>query len=172
MTPSQNNKTENIAYLGIFTALCIVISYIERLIPPPIPIPGIKLGLSNVVVLIVMYNYGSKPSFFISVVRILTVALLFSGISGLIYSLSGGLLSFFTMVFLKRMKIFSVCGVSIAGGVFHNLGQILAACLIMENIYLLYFFPALIISGMIMGFITGAAAHVTLNHLKRLKFNK
>lgn len=159
--------TKKIAFCGVFTALAIVLSYFERLIPVPIPVPGIKLGLANVIILIIMYYIGYKEAFVVSVVRILAVGILFSGLSGILYSLSGGLLSFFMMSLGKKTTMFSPVGVSVIGGVFHNLGQIIIACMVVENYKLLYYVPILIVLGLIMGIITGFIGSYSLRYLKR-----
>ncbi len=158
-----------VAYYGIFTALAIILSYLERIIPVPIPIPGIKLGLANLVVLLFLYYSGEKEAFAVSIIRIIIVGMLFSGVSGVIYSISGGILSLFVMIIAKRLKVFSIIGVSILGGVFHNLGQIIMASFIINNSKLFYYLPYLIISGEITGVLIGLSSHYVLLHLKHVK---
>lgn len=162
----METAAKKIAFLGIFASLAIVAGYLERLVPFPIAVPGIKLGLANVVVILVMYSMGEKEAFIISVIRIMAIGLLFSGLSGIIYSLAGGLISYVGMIIGKRVKIFSVIGVSVIGGVLHNLGQILLATFVVSNIKLLYYVPVLIIAGIVAGVVTGLVAVYTLAHVK------
>lgn len=157
---------KKIALMGIFTALAIVAGYIERLVPFPVAVPGIKLGLANVVVIIAMYYMGEKEAFCISVIRIMAVGLLFSGLSGILYSLAGGLLSYAGMAVGKNVRVFSIIGVSIIGGVLHNLGQIFIAALVVSNIKLLYYVPVLIFAGIAAGVVTGLVAFYTLAYVK------
>jgi len=161
-----NSTARKVAFCGILTALALVLSYLERLIPVPVPVPGIKLGLANAAVLILLYHFGVKEAFTVSVTRIALAGLLFAGVSGTLYSLAGGLLSFVMMWLAKKAGVFSVTGVSIAGGVFHNVGQILLACVVVQNIKLLYYMPVLIAMGMAMGAVTGVIAVFSLRYLK------
>lgn len=156
---------KKIALLGILASLAIIAGLLERLVPFPIAVPGIKLGLANVIVIITMYCMGEREAFGISVIRIMVVGVLFSGLSGILYSLAGGLLSYVGMVAGKRVKAFSVIGVSIIGGVLHNLGQIGIAALVVSNIKLLYYVPVLILAGIVAGVVTGFVAVYTLDHM-------
>lgn len=148
------------AYYGVFVALAFVFSYIEVLIPFSIGIYGVKLGLANIVVLTALYIMGVKESLIISLVRILLVGFTFGNMSMLLYSLAGGLLSWLVMYICKTSKLFSVVGVSVAGGVTHNIGQILVAIIIMDNVNLLYYMPVLLIAGTITGVLIGILGSV------------
>lgn len=137
------------------TALAMIFGYIEFLIPINFGIPGMKLGLANLVVTVAIYTIRPGEAFLINIVRILLSNLLFGNGMSLIYSLAGGLLSFAVMLLFTKIKDFSVYGVSIAGGVTHNIGQILAACVVLSNLTITYYLPVLLISGAITGFIIG-----------------
>ncbi len=157
-----------ISLCSIFAALALIFSYIERMFPLDLGIPGVKLGLANLIVIISMYTLGTKYAFGINVFRIFVGGMLFSGVFGMAYSLAGGLLSFLVMVLLKRTQLFSIVGVSMAGGVFHNIGQILMAALIIANVKIMLYMPVLIISGMITGILIGILAHYLMKPLKKI----
>ena len=141
--------------MGLMTALAMIFSYIEFLIPISIGIPGIKLGLANIVTVVALYILKPHEAFLINLVRIMLCGLLFGNSMSLIYSLSGGILSFVIMLLLKKINGFSVYGVSIAGGVTHNIGQILAAMAVLENVMIAYYLPVLLIAGAATGFLIG-----------------
>ena len=154
-----------IAFLGMFTAFALIASYIESLIPFYFGIPGVKLGLTNAVIVLVLYLMGTKEALAVSVARILLAGFLFGNLYSILYSLAGGMLSFLVMVLLKRWNRFSVIGVSMAGGVFHNVGQILVAMAVVENVSLAYYMPPLLVSGVITGMLIGVAAREVLKKL-------
>lgn len=160
-------KAGRIAYYGLFAALAVLMGYVEMLVPVPVPIPGVKLGLANVVVLVMLYYMDAKSAFFISLVRVVLCGLLFAGFAGLLYSLSGALLSFAAMALLKKTGRFSMIGVSVAGGVFHNVGQITVAALAVENVRMAYYLPFLLVSGVVTGVLIGLVAQMALRYLQR-----
>ena len=163
-------NTRYIAFLGIFLTFAVAAGYFERLIPAVIPaVPGIKLGLPNIVVIILMYTKDYKTAFILNILRVMISGLLFTGLWGTVYGLSGALLSFAVMAGLKKTRLFGTAGISAAGGVFHNLGQICLAALIIDNIKLFYYFPVLIISGVITGVVIGYLAGIMINRLNRIK---
>ena len=139
--------TKQLAFYGLMIALAMILSYIESLIPPFFAIPGMKLGLTNIVVLIMLYSRGAKSAVFINAVRILLVSLLFGNSVGFIYSLSGGVLSALVMILLKHTEKFSIVAVSIAGGVAHNVGQILAAVLLLNTTSIAWYLVVLWFTG-------------------------
>ncbi|HHX55797.1 MAG TPA: Gx transporter family protein [Clostridiales bacterium] len=147
--------TKTTAYLGVFVALAFIFSYIEAIIPFSMGVPGIKLGLANIVVLIVLYAFGTKEAFLISLVRIVLIAFTFSNTFTMIYSLSGGFLSWALMSILIKTDKFSIVGVSVVGGVSHNIGQLVIAAILIKTTSLIYYFPILIIGGVITGIIIG-----------------
>ena len=163
-------KARSVAFFGIFTALAIIAGYIERITPSPVPmIPGIKLGIANVIILMILYTQGAKAALGINVARILASGILFSGPSGVLYALAGGLLSFAAMLLGKKTGALGVAGVSVLGGVFHNTGQIAVAAAVVWNMRLFYYLPVLIIAGIVTGVITGLIAGYSLNPIRKLQ---
>ena len=167
----KDRRTRLLAVSAMFAALALIFSYIEVLIPLPVPIPGIKLGIANLVVLIAIYRLGFKHAFVINMVRILIAGLLFSGVFGMIYSFAGGILSIIVMYLLYRTGLFSMVGVSMAGGVCHNLGQLLTACVLLSNTAIMSYFPVLLFSGLISGIAIGLLAYVIEKRLPDLRIN-
>ena len=151
-------RSSKVAQYGLFAALAILMGYVEMLIPLPLLVPGMKLGLANVIIVIVLYHMDIKSAFFISLVRVLMSGLLFQGFAGLLYSLAGALLSLGVMALLKKTGKVSITGVSVMGGVFHNVGQIIVAAAVVENIKMAYYLPFLLVTGVVTGFVIGAGA--------------
>ena len=149
--------SKKIARVGIFISLAMIFSYLEAILPFNFGIPGVKLGIANIVVVTALYQLDTAETAAISFVRIFLMGLLFGNILSLAYSFSGGLLSLLGMILCKRLKL-SVIGVSIIGGVLHNMGQLNAAMLILKSTALSYYMPVLLISGMITGFLIGIAS--------------
>lgn len=160
-------NSRKVAQYGLFAALAILMGYVEMLIPLPLLVPGMKLGLANVIIVIVLYHMGAKAAFFISLVRVLLSGLLFQGFAGLLYSLAGALLSLAVMVLLKKTGKVSITGVSVMGGVFHNVGQIIVAAAVVENIKMAYYLPFLLVTGVVTGFVIGAVARMALGYVQR-----
>ena len=150
------------AYLGVFLALALICSYVESLIPFYFGIPGVKLGLTNVVVVLMLYAVGTKEAFLISVLRILLAGFLFGNMFSILYSLAGGTLSFFGMYLIKKTKKFGVLPISVCGGMLHNIGQLIVASLIVENYHIYYYMPVLLLAGIITGFLIGVASQEIL----------
>lgn len=163
------SKARRVAFYGIFAALSVLMGYVERSIPLPIPVPGIKLGLANIVVLLVLYVMGEKEAFFISLVRIAISALLFAGFAGFLYSLAGALFSCLCMTAAKKTGLFSIVTVSIIGGVFHNIGQLLTAIWVVKTPGLVVYLPVLLLAGVITGAVIGTAAAYSLPYIKSEK---
>lgn len=151
-------------------ALALIFSYIEAIIPFNAGMPGVKLGVANLVILISLYTLGFRYTFAINLVRILVAGLLFNGFFGAMYSLSGGILSLLVMFGLKKTGRFSQTGVSMAGGVAHNTGQLLIAVLIVSNIKLFVYFPVLLFSGLISGFFIGILTYLIRKRLPKSLF--
>lgn len=160
-------QSKKVAYYGLFAALAILMGYVEMLVPVPVPIPGVKLGLANVIIIIMMYYMDTKSAFFVSLVRVVLSGLLFAGFAGLLYSLAGAMCSFAVMALLKKTEKFSIAGVSIAGGIFHNVGQIIVASLVVQNVKMAYYLPFLLVSGVVTGLLIGIVAKTALGYLKR-----
>ena len=146
-------KKRTPAYIGMFLALALVCSYAESLIPIHFGIPGVKLGLTNIVVILMIYDTGVREALTVSVLRIVLAGFLFGSMSGILYSLAGGLLSFFFMAALKRTKKFKLIAVSAVGGVTHNLGQLVIAAAVVENLNMFYYFPVLLCAGLTTGIV-------------------
>ena len=143
------------AYLGVFAAVAIIFGYVESLFPFFAGIPGIKLGLANLAVLFILEKYTWKEAALVSAVRILVIGFLFGNMFSILYSLAGAALSLAVMTLMKKRSGFSILGVSVSGGVSHNIGQLIVAALIVENAAFLYYAPVLIISGVITGLLIG-----------------
>ncbi len=153
------------ALLGMLLALALLCSYVEALIPFNFGVPGIKLGLTNIVVILTMYLVGLKEALLVSVARIILAGFLFGNPFTIVYSLAGGILSFLVMVFLKNALKLNVISVSAAGGVFHNLGQLIVAALVVENMNLLYYMSILFFAGLLTGVLIGIVSREILARL-------
>ena len=151
-------KTRKIAYLGVFLALALILGYVESLIPFYFGIPGVKLGLTNLIVVVMLYCTGTKEAFGVSVARILLAGFLFGNLFSILYSLAGGVLSFIVMCLLKKTGRFHVISVSVTGGISHNLGQLIAAAFVVETYDIFYYMPFLLIAGVATGFVIGMLA--------------
>lgn len=157
--------TKKTATYGLLIALAFIFSYIEFLIPINLGVPGVKLGLANLVVIITLYVSGIPAAFAISIIRIVLNAFTFGNVAAMIYSLAGGILSLLIMILARKTKKFSTLGVSVLGGVFHNVGQILVAIIVLETGRLIYYLPVLIVSGLVAGIVIGI---ISAEIIKRL----
>ena len=153
------------ALLGMLVALAFVLSYIETLIPVNLGIPGAKLGLANLVVMVALYTLGTKEAFGLSMVRILLTGLTFSSMAAMLYSFTGGLLSFAVMALMKKTKKLSVTGVSVLGGIAHNAGQIFVAMWMLDTATLIYYLPVLAITGVASGTVIGLLAVMVIRRI-------
>lgn len=147
--------TKNVARCGMMTALAMIFGYVEALIPFDLGIPGVKLGLPNIIIVLALYTLPASWALVIQVMRIVLVSFLFGNLSMMLYSLAGGLLSLLVMVLLKKTGWFSITGVSIAGGVSHNVGQLAAAVLVVQNLKIAFYLPALLTAGLVTGGLIG-----------------
>ncbi|MEE1038066.1 MAG: Gx transporter family protein [Eubacterium sp.] len=164
----RNLRSYNVAVASIFAALAMIFSYVEAILPFSVGIPGVKLGIANIVIVMALYKLNVKYALLINLIRIFIAGFLFSGVFGILYSLAGGLLSLVVMVLVKKAKVFSVVGVSLAGGVAHNLGQLITAALIVSNIKLFLYFPVLVFSGLFSGIIIGIVAGLALEKIEKI----
>lgn len=162
------SKKSRVAFLGMLLGLAFVLAYVESLIPFFIGIYGIKLGLANLVVMIALYNLGNKEAFIIAVARIVLVGFTFGNLFSMLYSLAGGLLSYAVMLLGKKSNFFSMKGVSVLGGIFHNVGQILVAMWVVENEKILFYLPVLIISGVLTGAMIGILSGIITNRVSKV----
>ena len=159
-----------VAYFGVFTALALIFSYVETLIPIQFGIPGVKLGLANLIIVIALYRMKLSEAYLLSIVRVLLAGFIFGNYFSIIYSLAGGILSLTVMALLRKKGGFSVIGVSIAGGVFHNIGQLIVASVIVETFSVMYYVPVLLIAGLVTGLLIGIASDRMLKRLANLEF--
>ncbi len=144
-----------IAYLGLFLALALICSYVESLIPFHFGIPGVKLGLTNIVVVLMLYCVGPKEAFLISVTRIILNGFMFGNMFAVLYSIAGAGLSFLIMLLFKKTKKLNCISVSTAGGISHNVGQLFVAALVVENFSIFYYIPVLLAAGFVTGLLIG-----------------
>lgn len=158
---------KKVAYLGIYLTLALVCSYIESLIPFYFGVPGMKLGLANLVIVFTLYRMGAGDAFLLSVLRVLISGFAFGNGFSILYSLSGAILSFLVMFFFYKVKRFKTITVSVIGGIFHNVGQLLMAALLVENYDILYYLPVLLIAGFITGLLIGVVASEILLRVQR-----
>lgn len=167
---STRYRSNRITLIALLTTLALIFSYVEAILPFNIGIPGVKLGIANIVVVIALYTVDWRCALTVNLLRIFLAGFLFSGVFGILYSLAGGMLSFAVMCILKRTDIFSMIGISVAGGVMHNLGQLITASLIVENFTMFIYFPVLLFSGIATGIIIGVTCAVLISKLpKRLQ---
>ena len=172
----KSNKTSKMVYMGLLISMALVLSLIERMLPIPFIAPGAKLGLANLVIVISIYTLDSyKDSFVVLIFRIILASILGGSLSSLLYSISGGILSFIITILVKNIggKYVSVIGVSSSAAVFHNIGQLFAASIIFENFSMFLYLPILSIAGVGTGIFIGLSANYILNHFYKISyFNK
>ena len=159
-------ETRKIARMGLLVALAMILSYVESLIPAFVAVPGVKVGLANIVVIFALYTLVPVEALTVSLLRVILSSFLFGSVLSLLYSLSGALLSLGGMIVMKKLKIFSTLVVSVTGGVLHNVGQILVACLVLETDVLLYYLPVLILSGVVTGAVIGIIGSLVIKRLE------
>lgn len=159
----QGKKT---AFLALSVTLGLILSYVEALIPVFAGVPGMKPGLSNILIVFLLFRYGIAEAATVNLLRILIAGILFGNPFSIVYSLSGAVFAIIGMALLKRTGMFSVYGVSMAGGMLHNAGQILVAAFIVENYNIVLYLPVLIVSGCVTGFIVGLVGAVLLNRVR------
>lgn len=166
-TRRADKRTSNVAMIALLAALALIFSYVEVLIPFNFGIPGVKLGIANIVVTIALYRLSAKHAASVNVIRVIIAGLLFNGLFGALYSLAGAIVSLIGMILLKKSGLFSVTGVSMAGGVLHNLGQLLVATILIEDTRMFLYFPVLLFSGIITGILVGIVAQLVLDRLPK-----
>ena len=160
-------KTKKLTTMAMLTAVAMILSYVEAMLPS-IGIPGVKMGLANIAVVFALYRFGWKEAVAISLIRVVLMSLLFTGVAAMLYSLAGAAVSLILMGVLKKVNAFSAIGVSVAGGVGHNAGQVLLAMWMLETGELIYYLPALAISGVISGVLIGLAGGMLVNRMKKV----
>ena len=167
-------KTKQLALCAVMIALALALSYTERFIPLQlvVPLPGVKLGLANIVTLVALYLMTPKQAFLILIPRCILGAMFGGGITGLLFSLLGGILALSIMSLTKKHSPFSIYGVSILGAAAHNIGQILAAMVLMRSVYIGAYLPYLLIISVLTGFLTGGACAGILRILPHATISK
>ena len=158
-----------VAVFGVFTSLALILSYVELLIPINFGIPGMKLGLANLLVVILLYKGCPRDALLLSVIRILLSGLIFGNMFSIFYSLGGGLLRLAVMVFLKKTGQFTVAGISIGGGASHNVGQLLVAMFVVQTYQVGYYLPVLLIAGVITGAVIGILSAEVLKRTQSIR---
>ena len=163
----QKISAKTVALMAMMIALAMIFSYVETMIPINFGIPGVKLGLANLVIVAAIYLFGGKQAFLISIVRIFLSGFMFGNLASIMYSLAGGLLSLAAMLLLKKTDKLSILAVSVMGGICHNIGQLIVAMLVVENLKLIFYVPVLLISRFLTGLLIGIVCRVILSAVKR-----
>lgn len=163
-------KTQRLTLMALLVAQGLVLHIFERMLPVPFITPGAKLGLTNIITLIALYIFDFNEVFFIIVLRIILATLIGGSLSNFLYSMAGGILSFLAMYILKKIgkDNVSIIGISMIGAVFHNIGQIIVAGLVIENAMIVTYLPVLVIAAVGTGFFVGLTAKYLLPFLKRI----
>lgn len=162
----MKNHGKKTAFLGLCTALALILAYVEVLLPPLLSaVPGIKMGLPNIIIIFLLYRHGPLPAAAVSITRVLLVALLFGNAMSLAYSLAGAILSLAVMALLRRLDFLSAVGVSVAGGVMHNVGQILMAMLVLGTAELGYYLIVLAVTGTVAGILIGLCGGMLIRRI-------
>lgn len=156
-----------VATYGMLIGLAFIFSYIEAIIPIPIPVPGVKLGLANLVVIVGLYTVGIRGTIAVSLVRIVLVGFTFGNASSMIYSLAGGILSLVLMILFRKLNWFSQTGVSIIGGIGHNIGQITIAALVTQTAGVFYYLPFLLVAGVAAGAVIGLLGGLVTERIQK-----
>ena len=159
------------ARYGMLIALAFIFSYIEAMVPVPIPVPGVKLGLANLVTIVGLYTVGVGGTAAVSLVRIVLAGLTFGNMFSMIYSLAGGILSLFLMILCKKLGWFSQIGVSVVGGIGHNIGQLTIAAIVTQTAGVFYYFPALLVAGVTAGAAIGLLGGIVTERIEQIVKN-
>lgn len=162
------NKAALTTKYGMLIALAFIFSYIEAIIPLPVPHPGIKLGLANLVNIVGLYTVGIAGTTVVSLVRIVLVGFTFGNMSTMLYSLAGGVLSLILMILMKKSGLFSTVGVSIVGGIGHNIGQLTVFALIVRTAGVFVYLPGLLIGGVIAGAVIGLLGGLVIERIEHV----
>lgn len=164
----QLSTSKHISFWGIMLSLCLILGFFENLIPPLVSIPGVKIGLSNLPVLLCLLCFGNIDALLLTIIKAVLSGFLFGSLSTILFSLSGAILSCLIMILLKQCKIFHTPLISASGAIMHNVGQIVVAWLAMDSINIFYYLPVLIISGLITGIIIGIIVVLVLPVVKKI----
>ena len=163
-------KTSKMTFLGLFTAVAMILSFVETLLPPlTTALPGIKMGLPNIAIMFILYRVGWKEATVVSIVRVILVSLLFGSVMSMAYSLGGDILSLLIMTLMQKLTSFNRVSISVVGGVFHNIGQILVAWAVTNTAQIVYYLPVLLISGCAAGILVGLVAGMLEKRVPKIK---
>ena len=163
--------TRRISTYAMNVALAFVFSYIEAIIPFNIGIPGVKPGFANIVILLtICMSDHIIDAYAIAIIRVILAGMTFGNMSTMIYAMAGTLLATTLMLTTKKTGLLSTTGISIIGGIAHNMGQLITAIIMLSTVSLIYYLPILIIAGMIAGIVTGIIAERCIKHLGKFKF--
>ena len=167
----NRKRIKRITLLALCTSVALLLSYVEMLLPPIFTgIPGIKMGLPNIAIMLVLYRAGEKEAVTVSFIRLLIVSLLFGNFTMFLYSLAGAVLSLSVMILLKKLDILSTVGVSVAGALMHNVGQTIVAMLLMQTAQIGYYMIVLSVTGAISGIFIGLAGGLVINRTAKIEF--
>ena len=162
-------KSKKVAFLGLSIGLAMILSFVESQIPALVAVPGIKVGLPNLVIVFMLYRIGFKEAATVSIIRIILVSILFGNLQTMTFSIAGAALSLIGMLLLKKLDWFSCITVSIVGGILHNVGQIIAACIWTQTAAIAYYIPVLLISGVTAGALIGFVSGLLVQKSKKWK---
>lgn len=162
----KKTNVRKLTCLALIVSFAMILSYIEAKIPVFVAIPGVKMGLANIAVIFVLYKMGAKEAAVVSVLRIFLISILFGNVESLFFSLMGGLLSFAVMLLLKKLTPLGEVAVSVSGGVMHNVGQIIAAMMLLQTDAVMYYLPFLILSGTIAGVVVGVVSALLIKRVR------
>ena len=162
----KKTNVRKLTCLALIVSFAMILSYIEAKIPVFVAIPGVKMGLANIAVIFVLYKMGAKEAAVVSVLRIFLISILFGNVESLFFSLMGGLLSFAVMLLLKKLTPLGEVAVSVSGGVMHNVGQIIAAMMLLQSDAVMYYLPFLILSGTIAGVVVGVVSALLIKRVR------
>lgn len=163
--------SKKVPLLGMFVAFAVILSYVESCIPV-LGIPGMKIGLANLAIIIVLYLEGTKEAAVCNFIRILIVGFMFGNLFSIFFALAGATLSMLVMVIMKKTNKFSIMIVSMFGGIFHNIGQIVVAAFVVDNYYVFGYLPILILTGAVTGVIIGIVSRLVLDRIDKFYNNK
>ena len=163
-------KAKRVTFLGLSIALAMILSFVEHQIPALVAIPGIKVGLPNIVMVFLLYRVGWRETVIVSIIRIILVSMLFGNVQTMTFSIMGAVFSLVGMILLKKTNLFSCITVSVVGGILHNVGQIVAACFWTQTAQMVYYLPVLLISGTVAGVLIGILSGMMVKRMQRWKF--
>lgn len=156
----------SVALYGMLVALAFIFSYVEAMVPVPLPIPGIKLGLANLVTIAGLYTVGIPGAAVVSLIRILLMGFTFGNVFSMAYSMAGGIFSLVVMAAAVKSGWFSKVGVSITGGIFHNVGQLCAAAWVTKTMGVFTYLPVLLVAGVAAGAVIGLLGGMVVERIE------